>query len=350
MEYQTLTHPPSLNVLVLGAGGNVSIGIIKTLKQIRSLNITVYGACITKDAAGFALSDFAIISPMASDKDFHNWLSFVEETYSIDVVISGVEEVNLVLAERQSNSRSKPVYLVPNMEHMVCFSDKMDTANWLQSNDLNYPVTFGININTDLREVYEQLTKPFIIKPRFGKGSQGVHLISSYEQLLTFSPLHDYVAQQCVGNADSEYTCGVYPTSDGEPKVIVMKRKLRNGSTSLAEVVFDESIESYCRDISAKLKAECPFNVQLRTSSEDGKPYCFEINMRLSGTTFIRHNFGFPDCEAWLIRKAMPIVPQPKFEIRRAKAIRYEAEVFIDPDTADKVSGDLAINLRLLNQ
>lgn len=348
MEHQIDFRASALNILVLGAGGNVSIGIIKTLKQIHSINVNIFAACVTKDAAGFALADFAIISPMASEPHFHEWLDFIEERYSIDVVLSGVEEVNLALADRSITGKTKPIYLIPEKIHMQCFSDKLLTTEWLQSNGINYPVTFNLNSTTDISSIYSKLSKPFIIKPRFGKGSQGVHLIDSYDQFADFSPFEDYVAQQCIGTPDSEYTCGVYPEKDEPAKVIVMKRRLRNGSTSVAEVIFDESIEEYCRDIAAKLKTDSPFNVQLRVCSKDGKPYCFEINMRLSGTTFIRHNFGFPDCEAWLLRKARPDIVQPKFNVRKAKAIRYEAEVFIDPDSLEQASLLSAIKLGLL--
>ncbi|CAI3796573.1 ATP-grasp domain-containing protein [Rheinheimera sp. MM224] len=350
MEYQTELHIPSLNVLVLGAGGNVSIGIIKTLKQISSVKVNVYAACVTKDAAGFALSDFAILSPMASNPEFHDWLDHIEQSYSIDVVLSGVEEVNLALADRNIEGKAGPIYLIPEKNHMMCFSDKLETTNWLKLNKINYPETFKINSTTNLIKVYESLSKPFIIKPRFGKGSQGVHLIHSYEQFSSFAPFDDYVAQQCIGTPDSEYTCGVYPTDDGDASVIVMKRRLKNGSTSIAEVVFDKAIEQYCRDIAIKLKTQSPFNVQLRVSSENGHPYCFEINMRLSGTTFIRHNFGFPDCEAWLLRKAMPNMMQPIFGVRKAKAIRYEAEVFIEPESLEQTNLLSAIKLGLLER
>ena len=88
-----------LKVLVLGVSGNVSIAILKALKNSRIKNVYTYGACIHRNSAGFALSDEALICPLAFSDGFMEWLRKTVQLYDIDIVISGVEEVNYVLSK-----------------------------------------------------------------------------------------------------------------------------------------------------------------------------------------------------------------------------------------------------------
>ncbi len=61
--------PRSLNVLVLGVGGNVSQGILKAL-ALSQIPCRVIGACINTLSFGLYTVDRAYISPAASDPAF----------------------------------------------------------------------------------------------------------------------------------------------------------------------------------------------------------------------------------------------------------------------------------------
>jgi carbamoyl-phosphate synthase large subunit len=325
-----------LKVLVLGVSGNVSIGILKVLKKSGFPNIKTYGACISKNSAGFGLSDEALLCPLAFSPEFPEWLSRIENNYDIDLVISGVGEVNYVLAKIK-NQQTKALYLTPEFENVRIFNDKLETVTWFNKFEIEHPVTIDLDNEEDVASFSDRIKFPAIVKPKLGKGSKGVSIIKDEKELLLFVKAGGYIAQELIGNPQSEYTCGVYKSKFGYTKVIVMRRILNNGSTALAEVVENKDIEDYCHKIASALDTTSPFNVQLRVS-DSGKPLCFEINMRLSGTTSIRHNFGFKDCEAWIREQLFNQDSRGLFNIEPGIAIRYEEEVYFKNTSLDLLS------------
>lgn len=319
-----------VKVLVLGVGGNVSIGI---LRAIMSSNINAYiiGACVQKYAAGFALCHEARLCPYANQEEFMPWVEEIVSENRIDIVLSGVEEINQVLSSSVMLNNNCNV-LVSEKKYLDVFSDKLETVKWLASNDIDHPKTLDLSDNHHFSTIKEALTVPFIIKPKIGKGSECISIIENAAQYSNIEKIDRYVAQELIGDADNEYTCAVYKSKFNYTEIIVMRRRLRNGSTIVAEVVEDVEIYNYCKQIAAACETTSSFNIQLRLCKITKKPICFEINMRLSGTTAIRHGFGFRDCQVWIKESVEDKNYRSDFNIRPAIAIRYESEFFLDKE------------------
>lgn len=332
-----------LKVLVVGVGGNVSIGILKVLKKSLFKNIRTYGACLDKNSAGFGLSDKALLCPLASSPEFPEWLSRIEKNYDIDLVISGVEEVNYVLAKIK-NQQTKALYLAPEFENIRIFNDKLKTATWFNKFKIAHPATIDLDNKEDFARFSSRIKVPAIVKPKLGKGSKELKIIKDEKELLPFAEAGGYIVQELVGDPQNEYTCGVYKSKFGYTQVIVMRRILNNGSTTLAEVVEDKKITDYCHQIANALDTTSPFNVQLRIS-DDGNPFCFEINMRLSGTTPIRHHFGFKDCEVWIREQLFNQDSRELFKVVPGIAIRYEEEVYFKSLALDLLNEKKSIDI-----
>lgn len=327
---------PRVRVLVLGVGGNVSIGILKAIKN-SDVNAFVVGACVQKYAAGFALCDESLLCPYANHESFLPWLKKVVEDNNINIVLSGVEEINNTLAT-SGILNDKCQLLVPEKHNLDTFSDKLTTVNWLEDNNIGHPQTLDLGKNYSFSQVESSLALPFIVKPKIGKGSANLFIIENEEQYLGIKDISLYVAQQLIGDAESEYTCGVYKSKFDYTEIIVMRRLLRNGSTIMAEVVDNKEIYDYCKQIADACDTTVPFNIQLRLCNKTKKPFCFEVNMRLSGTTAIRHGFGFKDCQVWIKETVQNKNYRSDFNVKPAIAIRYEAEVFLDKDTVNSLN------------
>lgn len=321
---------------MLGVGGNVSIGILKALSN-SDINAHVFGACVQKYAAGFAFCDESLLCPYANHPSFLPWVEKTISENNINVVLSGVEEINNALTE-VSIMNDKCQILVPEKYNLDTFGDKLKTIKWFSDNNIGYPKTLDLGAGYSFDQVKNSLVLPFIVKPKIGKGSAGVLIIENEEQYLGVESIESYVAQQLIGDAETEYTCGVYKSKFGYTKVIIMRRLLRNGSTVMAEVVHNEEIYNYCREIADSCTTTVPFNIQLRLCKRTGKPFCFEVNMRLSGTTAMRHGFGFKDCQVWIKETVQNKNFHSDFNVKPAIAVRYEAEVFLDKDTVHSLS------------
>ena len=69
-----------------------------------------------------------------------------------------------------------------------------------------------------------------------------------------------------------------------------------------------------------------PLNIQMRLD-KTGEPVCFELNVRFSGTTAIRANFGFCDVEAMIREYVLEESVESCFRIILGEVYRYDEEL-----------------------
>ncbi|MBA2545711.1 MAG: ATP-grasp domain-containing protein, partial [Solirubrobacterales bacterium] len=287
-----------VTALVLGVGGNVSQGIQKAL-SMGALQVRVVAACVTPRAAGLYLADRAFVSPYATDPAFFAWLVEVCEREGVDVVLSGVEPVLSVLASKAGELRERTgaVAVVSEPGTLGVGMDKLKTAQWLAENGLNSPRTAEAADARAVTALAEEIGLPLVAKPRAGKGGHGVMLVESEADLEWAKSRSDYVVQELLGDPDTEYTVGCFSDSAGRVRgTMAMRRTLQDGTTVTAEAGSFPEVSAEAGRIAAALQPSGPCNVQLRI--HEGKPVCFEINVRFSGTTPIRTRLGFNEVEA----------------------------------------------------
>src|SRR5271166_3336428 len=134
--------PQTLNVLVLGVGGNVSQGILKAL-AVSQLSCRVIGACVHSLSFGLYTVDQAYISPPATDSSFPDWLIDLCRTEQVHAVLSGVEPVLNVLAREAEKiyAQTGAVCIVSSIECLAIGNDKLLTAQWLRDHGFPFPKT-----------------------------------------------------------------------------------------------------------------------------------------------------------------------------------------------------------------
>jgi carbamoyl-phosphate synthase large subunit len=322
----------ALNILVLGVGGNVSQGILKALALSRVPH-KVIGACISPLALGLYTVDKSYVSPTVYDPAFPKWILNVCEKEGIHVILSGVEPVLAVLSRNAEVIRQETgaISIVSDPSTLSFAIDKLATCQWLESHGFNYP-RYAPSWNLDaLERLVEECGYPLIAKLCAGKGSHGLIEIHEPSDLEYVSGKAGYVVQELLGSSDTEYTVGCFSDRLGKVRgIISMRRELLQGTTYRAEVgEFPEIKAEACR-IAAALKPMGPCNIQLRIS--DGKPTCFEINMRFSGTTPMRARLGFNDVEATLRHYVLGEEIEDLPLITKGIILRYWNEMYIDQD------------------
>lgn len=321
----------TLNVLVLGVGGNVSQGILKALKK-SSLSCRVVGACVSPLSLGLYTTDRSYVSPYANDPRFVDWLFDVCRTEQIDAVLSGVEPVLTVLEQHAAALKQETgaLCIVSGAAQLQLGADKLLTCQWLQRNGFNYPHYADAADTGAVRQLIELCGYPLVAKPRGGKSAEGILIARKPGHLGLIAGRPGYVVQQYLGDDETEYTAGCFCDSGGAVRgTIVMRRGLLQGTTVWAEVGDYPDVRAEAERIAAALKPMGPCNVQLRV--EDGRPVCFEINVRFSGTTPMRAHFGFNDVEMalrhFVLGETAPDLPV----ITSGVALRYWNEMYIDP-------------------
>lgn len=326
----TLPTPEPLTVLVLGVGGNVSQGILKAL-AIGGLRCRTVGACITPLAAGLYTTGRAYVSPYADDPGFLDWLLDVCESEGVDAILSGVEPVLSVLSEHADEIRERTgaVAVVSPPECLEVGQDKLATARWLAERGFPAPRSADAVDRAAVDELASEAGFPLIAKPRRGRSAQGVVEVASAAELEAVLRRPGYLLQESLGDPGEEYTVACFSDREGTVRgVCAMRRELEAGTTYRAQVGEFPELEAEARRIAAALKPLGPSNTQFRVAG--GRPVCFEVNVRFSGTAPIRARLGFNDVEAGVRHVALG---EQAVDLPRAKpgvALRYWNELYVD--------------------
>lgn len=323
-----------LNVLVLGVGGNVSQGILKAL-SLSSVPCRVIGACVSSLALGLYTVDKAYVSPMADSAQFIDWVIEICNKENIQAIFSGVEPVLYALAQsaERIEEQTSAICVVSNSNQLKIGGDKLLTCQWLEQKGLNFPRYAVAEDGNALCKLLDECGYPLIAKPRFGRGGKGLIDVRKYSDLQYVSTLQDYIVQEYLGDEKSEYTVGCFSDRQGDVRgTIAMRRDLLEGTTYRAEVVNLPELRSESEKIATNLRPFGPCNMQFRIP--EGRPVCFEINIRFSGTTPMRARFGFNDVEAtlrhYILKENIENLPL----VTEGVALRYWNEMYIDPKAA----------------
>jgi len=133
-----------------------------------------------------------------------------------------------------------------------------------------------------------QMHFPVVVKPRTGRGSRGLGIVSSEKELVSFLEASPYTSEELILQSyieGPEFTVSVVVWRDGEVQAVVPKEIIfKKGITHLAVTRRNTKIELLCQQVQANLRADGPFNVQLRLDMNTGEPFPFEINPRFSTT------------------------------------------------------------------
>lgn len=319
-----------IKALILGVGGNVSQGIIKAIRK-SDLNVKIIGACISAESLGLYMCDEAYISPYASDQKFIPWLINICNDLCIDIVLTGVEE-NILEIEKNIdlfNTSTKTAFIASSYEKLLIGQDKYKTCEWLKQNNCNYPQYCRLNNLNNVHKLINKVGFPLIAKPCLGKSSLGVHLITCKNELEKIWHFDNYVLEECIGNNENEYTVGCYVDKIGVLKdIIIMHRRLKNGTTVWAEVVENKEIYQEASKICKAYQPKGPLNIQMRLDKL-GRPVCFEMNVRFSGTTAMRAHFGFEDVAAMIKEYILHESIDSCFHVQMGEAYRYDNELYM---------------------
>lgn len=319
------------NIAVTGVGAVIGHGVVKSIRHSSDLkNTYIIGIDCNPDSAGFMHCDKHYVGKTVSFPGYIDEILDICKKESVDVFIPLIEEEFLLVDDNipRFNRIGTRVILQPR-RILETFLDKYSTAIALKDAGIPTPETllFTPESLSAIFDMAERHGFPLFAKPRRGRSSKGQVLINSEQQIVMYMDIlkgQPYVIQEFLSEESEEYTCGVFKTPGmSEPYSIALKRKLLNGMTVSAEVVFDDSLSSLCKYVACRFPVDGSLNVQLR--KKNGVPYVFEINPRYSSTSYIRAMCGFNDVEMG-IHYILNHCTIEKPIIEKLKVIRYWEE------------------------
>ncbi|MBA5851069.1 ATP-grasp domain-containing protein [Clostridium sp. cel8] len=265
-----------MNVLVEGIGSMV---FNTQLKYYNQMNWNLVGIDITNKSFGLYKNLKPYIVPKYSDQKCFNVIENIIKNEKINLVFPTINEGLLGWSKRKKYFKNKynADIIISDEEVIDICTDKWKTYNFFIDN--NFPTP-----KTSLNLVYE------LIKPRIGRGSQGICLKNEVNSNFN---MEGYISQDIVSG--EEYTVDILCDFKSNPVYIIPRKRIdvESGVSVKGVTVYDEKIIDYCKKIVAKLKPVGIINIQCMKKDKD--IYFIEINPRIAGGS----SLSFASSDNW---------------------------------------------------
>ncbi|CAM3673804.1 ATP-grasp domain-containing protein [Nocardiopsis rhodophaea] len=267
--------PDQPTVVVTTAGSAQTSG---TILHLRRQGFRVIATDIDPAAPGLYLADRGYLVPSGSNDAYLPQIRRICHDEGAIAIVPLVDEELVPVAELAFDDVA---VLLPRPGFVTTCLDKYVLMRRLAAAGISVPATCLAS------EWDGSLEPPLVVKPRAGRGSRGVTVCTSRDELLGLLtdgpyPPNDLIVQERIGGP--EYTVSVVVWRDGEVQAVVAKEViLKRGVTKYAVTRRNERVADVCRAVQRELRADGPFNVQLALDG-DGEPRIFEINPRFSST------------------------------------------------------------------
>jgi carbamoyl-phosphate synthase large subunit len=345
-----------INVLVTGSGGGgIGEQVIKCLR-LSTLDVFIVATDVTSISKGKVDADEFVIAPFATADNYLDFILATSSEKKIRALIPGSEiELKVFSANEDLFKKNNIALLINSREVIITCLDKNLTSKFLNENNFISPLSFAISDENDLEKIS---VFPLVLKPSVGGGgSVNTMIAQNKEELKVFGRFllgqyKEFIAQEYVGDANSEYTVGVFSTQEGTVvDSIVLRRNILTGlgakikqantsgkpelgkylaissGISQGEIIRHELISKTCEEIAKELNSVGPLNIQLRLAGE--KVYIFEINPRFSGTSPMRALAGFNELEISIENKVFEKKTFPRIDYKLGHVVRGLNEFFV---------------------
>ncbi|SEP25047.1 ATP-grasp domain-containing protein [Trujillonella endophytica] len=263
------------SVLVTGAGGPAGIAVVR---RLMALGHRVVAADADPRATGCALADVGVLLPRADHPHFIDALIGVAAAHGADALVPTVAEELPALAAGAARLAAAGVatWLSDPAGVAVC-CDKAAFARAMRAAGVPHPPT------TDTPAGMVEVPGPWVVKPRAGRGSRGVHLLDRrsavVEALRTDGSL---IAQtRLVGR---EFTADALVARTGELLTVVprWREETRAGISTKGSTFDSTAVTDVVASALEAVGLTGPANVQGFVTG-DGSATVVEINPRFSG-------------------------------------------------------------------
>jgi carbamoyl-phosphate synthase large subunit len=314
-------------VLIPGAGGDAAIGAIRSLRRAG-----FPGRLVTSDAdpmsPGFFLADAYGVLPTIKDPGFFAAALRLIEREAVQVVLPTSGFDTIVYAERRTELEQLGITVVvsPHDAVQTC----IDKWRFYQAVNGRFPIPRTVLSAAEVESF------PCFVKPIRGKGSRGVALCRSAEELAAqLAARDDLLIQEYLPG--EEYSVDVLSDLDGRALVAVPRVRLATkvGISVRGRIVRDREIEATCLGLADYLGLRGPSCIQLRRDPE-GTAKLLEVNPRMGGGTIFATLAGVNLAALTLdLVRGIPVtIPEP----REITILRHYDEIVVPESDTPKGS------------
>jgi carbamoyl-phosphate synthase large subunit len=287
-----------MNILLTAIGGPAAICFAKSLHGTPGVRLV--GVNAEEEMVGSRFIDGFHLVPLADDPAYLDAIKTIVRDEKIDYVVPFVDEELVVLGENAATLGCN--VLVSPQRTIEHTNDKA----------LAYDVLSDFLPRRFTKTMAEY---PLFAKPKIGRGSKGVVVVQTAEQLATL-PEDSYLFQELLEGP--EVTVDAFFDSSGKLILTVprIRARIDQGISVEGEVFESAELDALIGGIANVLKFVGPVNLQFMRGKDGYK--LIEINARASGGTGITMNAGVD------IRKlTLALLEGKPFERTHARPGRY---------------------------
>ncbi len=175
------------NVLVTAAGTIVAQGIMKSLRLANSMpdnpvKYTIVAADASSEAKGQYRSDFGVVVPVASSREYIDSIISICEDQKIRAIFVGSEEELAVLsqANRRIHDETGAIVIANPPEVISISQDKWRTFEFLKRNNIQRAESPLVE---DQDRFIRESGFPWVVKPRECHGSLHMYIAKSHDDI-----------------------------------------------------------------------------------------------------------------------------------------------------------------------
>ncbi|HVT78603.1 MAG TPA: ATP-grasp domain-containing protein [Acidimicrobiales bacterium] len=304
----------ALTIIVTGAGGPAGVAVIRAL---RGQGHRVVAADADPSAVGLRLADEAAVLPLCRDAAFDSALAALARRTEAHVLISTVaEELGTVDVSDVDGLRT----WFPTRDAVARCVDKWAFAKTMDDAGIPVPTT-NLGSTADV-------PGPWIVKPRFGRGSRDVYRADSESDAAwALRRVEDPIVQTRVEGREFTVDALVDRAAVLVGVVPRWRDETRGGISTKGETFTSDELTSVVADVLGAVGLTGPANVQ-GFMGDDG-PTIVEVNPRFSGGLPLSLAAG-ADLVGEYVRGILGLPPRPERLVPRAgvRMMRFFDEVF----------------------
>ena len=243
-------------------------------------------------------------------------LKRVIREYDVKIVLPFVDGA-IEIASRLRDLLPDVFIPVSDFDLSKAMFDKVEAAAMFKEAGIPIPLTYSV-ISAEM---------PAIAKPRHGSSSRGIKIFHNIEDLMHLDNLSDYLVQEYI-EENSEYTVDCFVDKDGQPMVIVPRKRLEvmGGEVTRTETCRIEELHELSLRVLGTFPLRGPVTLQFLHDHKQNRYLLMEVNPRLGGGAICSIYAGAPLTD-YIIMEALgiPISPCTDWADKTLMA-RYQKE------------------------
>ena len=172
-----------IRLLITCVGGELMPYLLKYIKTIDNPKVYIVGTDFNHNAVGRLLCDKFYTVPLGKDISYIEKIINLTKKEKINLVLPTSDEEALVLAKNKKLFNKNNINLACiNYKELRILNNKQKTYTVLKEKGFNVAEWHNLASFEDFREkveYYDKLYKKFIVKPKEGRGSRNIFIVSN---------------------------------------------------------------------------------------------------------------------------------------------------------------------------